>query len=974
MDVPFQDAPRSAFSEARARALAEDFERGGPRPTGSLAELNAFGRIFSELESIKAAVEASDTSDVVVDVLRTSHTRGQFSLDVGAGGLLEHHAVYDGLTTVAARVRRKDWNVPRSNASRAVMVSVHVDTVKVSPGGSDNGANLGIALELVRNLAHGRESEGSTLLGENGAAVVMFSSAEEEGLMGAHGVITSHPWYPHVRCVLNLEAMGNGGRHRMFQTTRGYASNRYLKLWSDAVGKPSGSVLASDLFDLGIIKSDTDLRMFRDFGDTPGFDFAFLEQGHVYHTPNDRMSRVRPGSLQESGDNLLAFIRAFAEAPPLAYDGVAWRPGHPKLTGATWWAPPGAKAYIMWETLDPDLSRLIFPFGALLMLQVARAAYVSDTASPKDLARAMVAGPLAAIGAAAVLLGGAACGGASAVFAAFLAGTPTPWASQPVILVLLTYVPALLAQLILTRALRAALMALKGPTTTDNKRPAASEAPTKTSEKKKASADEGDAGSNVSETLVAGARMTAEEAADWSVLAGFVAVVIFLAGYMVKSSLGSAYIALVPAVFTSAMLLVVPVVWSLVRPTRGLGSFPAPTLIASAVVVPAYVAGVPWHVVCVRVLFGMAGRAGMGGDGGLLGPYFYDAFVGCFAGLGLMSVCFLLPTLMRRLVFGVVTKALFASWLLALTFTTLTSVPRTGSPWSAEYPQPLVMTTVVRQGQPPAVLVHGVGAARDLAAVAGAITSHAEKHVEGLAVNCSMGGAALTGFDLGTYAPTPACAVTSSRLAEEVREAEKYAAAAEEEASALAAAAETSSSASSRPAAVVIAAPTLEVRASAVDRSRRSSEGDIVPIDLDLGGARRWVVAVDRACVRRVAIAPGWHGPKTSSDAKPPPAADPAWRLTVRAASRVNDSTRYAVHGMGGQGAARRLVIWADMRRDTNRHGACKDAVVVRADHAAETETARAVRAALPEWTALFSKRQYPLDLAYVAAASLDGI
>ena len=85
-----------------------------------------------------------------------------------------------------------------------------------------------------------------------------------------------------------------------------------------------------------------------------------------------------------------------------------------------------------------------------------------------------------------------------------------------------------------------------------------------------------------------------------------------------------------------------------------------------------------------------------------------------------------------------------------------------------------------------------------------------------------------------------------------------------------------------------------------------------MPIDLDLGGARRWVVAVDRACVRRVAIAPGWHGPKTSSDAKPPPAADPAWRLTVRAASRVNDSTRYAVHGMGGWLGTVSIGIFAD--------------------------------------------------------------
>jgi hypothetical protein len=54
----------------------------------------------------------------------------------------------------------------------------------------------------------------------NGAVVVIFSSGEEEGFLGAHGVVTTHPWYPEVRCVLNLEAMGNGGPHRMFQATK----------------------------------------------------------------------------------------------------------------------------------------------------------------------------------------------------------------------------------------------------------------------------------------------------------------------------------------------------------------------------------------------------------------------------------------------------------------------------------------------------------------------------------------------------------------------------------------------------------------------------------------------------------------------------------------------------------------------------------------------------------------------------------
>jgi|AntAceMinimDraft_12_1070368.scaffolds.fasta_scaffold411942_1 hypothetical protein len=54
--------------------------------------------------------------------------------------------------------------------------------------------------------------------------------------------------------------------------------------------------------------------------------------------------------------------------------------------------------------------------------------------------------------------------------------------------------------------------------------------------------------------------------------------------------------------------------------------------------------------------------------------------------------------------------------------------------------------------------------------------------------------------------------------------------------------------------------------------------------------------------------------------------------------------------------------------------GACNAAVTVRTDHDAETVTARAVRSALPEWATTFGKRDFPLKLAYVATASLDGL
>ena len=88
----------------------------------------------------------------------------------------------------------------------------------------------------------------------------------------------------------------------------------------------------SRLIFLNIITLPTN-RIFRDYGNIPGLDLAFIKNGYVYHTDADTTDRIPDGSIQRSGDNILAAVTFLAktsdlelgrhgdiESPPVFFD------------------------------------------------------------------------------------------------------------------------------------------------------------------------------------------------------------------------------------------------------------------------------------------------------------------------------------------------------------------------------------------------------------------------------------------------------------------------------------------------------------------------------------------------------------------------------------------------------------------------------------------------------------------------------
>nr|CAD7394429.1 unnamed protein product [Timema cristinae] len=181
--------------------------------------------------------------------------------------------------------------------------------VQKTTGGSDDGLNCAVMLEVLRVI-----SQSNTPLQHN--VIFLFNGAEESPLKASHGFITQHKWAKEIAAFINLEACGAGGKEILFQA--GPNHPWLVKLYVESAPHPNALVLAEDIFQSDLIPSDTDFRVFRDFGNIPGLDFAHAMNGYVYHTKYDNMDSIPRGTVQHTGDNLLALVQRLASSAELS--------------------------------------------------------------------------------------------------------------------------------------------------------------------------------------------------------------------------------------------------------------------------------------------------------------------------------------------------------------------------------------------------------------------------------------------------------------------------------------------------------------------------------------------------------------------------------------------------------------------------------------------------------------------------------
>ena len=262
--TPVTSGKPNQFHSSKARIHLENLTSLGIRHVGGAAnEIHAKNLIINTLEKLKR--EASSSVELEISV---QHPSGHFYLSF-IGGLTH---IYHNVTNIIVRLSKKG-SVPKN----AFMINAHYDSALGSIAASDDAVSCAAMLETIRCLS----SDPDPLVAEN-ALIFLFNGAEETFLQGSHGFITQHPWASSIRAFINLEAAGAGGKEVVFQT--GPDHPWLARLYSSVVPYPHASVLAQEVFQSGIIPSDTDFRIFRDFGHLPGIDTAYFANGYVYHT------------------------------------------------------------------------------------------------------------------------------------------------------------------------------------------------------------------------------------------------------------------------------------------------------------------------------------------------------------------------------------------------------------------------------------------------------------------------------------------------------------------------------------------------------------------------------------------------------------------------------------------------------------------------------------------------------------------
>ncbi|CAF1479747.1 unnamed protein product [Adineta ricciae] len=202
-----------------------------------------------------------------------------------------------------------------SNASKmkkhmpSLMLSAHYDSVEFSPGGCDDGTGVVTILELLSNLVHDSTTTFSTM-----DLIVLFTNAEESGLVGAKAFANHHRWQSDIRFFINVDSMSCNEVAFLMEMTQSQLAIDYSR-----VARPRANVINELISMLPLWGTDFDAL--HSNHTRSGFDIGFPLDGYTYHTPFDQPIRIKQGIIQDLGNNLGILIRNLFQKENVSLSG-----------------------------------------------------------------------------------------------------------------------------------------------------------------------------------------------------------------------------------------------------------------------------------------------------------------------------------------------------------------------------------------------------------------------------------------------------------------------------------------------------------------------------------------------------------------------------------------------------------------------------------------------------------------------------
>ena len=317
------NAADTAFSSARAMSMLVEVAR-EPHPTGSPEHARVREYLLGRLRSLGLEPEVQTTTSMVE---RGSAVR-------------------------VATVRNVIARLPGTRSSGAILITAHYDSRELAPGAGDDGSGIVAILEAVRALRAGAAVSNDV--------IVLFTDAEELGLLGARAFVDEHPWLADVSVVLSFEMRGAGGPSIMFETKD--QNGWVVRALAEFDPRPFANSLAYEVYER--LPNDTDFTPFKEAG-KQGLNFAAIGRGHIYHQATDTPENFSEATLQHHGLRALAALRYFGQAdlgavdaPNLVYFSVP-------LLGLVVYDPT-------WVL--PITGGLVVAFALLMLLAVRRGA------------------------------------------------------------------------------------------------------------------------------------------------------------------------------------------------------------------------------------------------------------------------------------------------------------------------------------------------------------------------------------------------------------------------------------------------------------------------------------------------------------------------------------------------------------------------------------------------------------------------